>query len=115
MICKFIYNFIILILGILEINNFELANEYKVDVKKYKNLISEKQFERLGWIDDGDDNTKLLRLVIIELACSSGNQKCLNVAKAEYKKYKSGQKIKPNLDNLVKRFGIEQNEYENWQ
>ena len=94
--------------------NFELANEFKADLKKYKNLISEKQFERLGWTDDGDDNTKMLRVIIIDMACSSGNQKCLDGAKAEFKKMKNGKQIKPNLVDLVRRYGVEQNEYENW-
>ena len=97
------------------LSNFELANEYKDDLKKYNNLISEKQFERLGWTDDGDDNTKMLRVIIIELACSSGNQKCLDGAKAEYKKMKSGQQIKPNLASLVRKYGAAQNEDENWE
>ena len=97
------------------LSNFELANEFKVDAKKYKNLISEKQFERLGWTDDGDDNTKMLRVIIIDLACSSGNKKCLDGAKAEYKKMKSGQQIKPNLASLVRKYGAAQNEDENWE
>ena len=97
------------------LSNFELANELKVDAKKYKNLISEKQFERLGWTDDGDDNTKMLRVIIIELSCSSGNQKCLDGAKAEFKKMKDGQQIKPNLVSLVKKYGASHNEDENWE
>ena len=115
---SWIYQIIInlnnLIIGYL-LRNFELADEFKVDAKKYKNLISEKQFERLGWTDDGDDNTKMLRVIIIDLACSSGNKKCLDGAKAEYKKMKNGQKIKPNLVSLVRKYGAAQNEYENWQ
>ena len=85
--------------------NLEFSKEFKIDWKKHKNLISEKQFERLGWSDDGDDTTKMLRVIIIDLACSSGNKKCLDGAKAEYKKMKNGQQIKPNLYNLVRRYG----------
>ena len=97
------------------ITKFELANEFKAYSKKYKNLISEKQFERLGWNDDGDDNTKMLRDIIIDLACSSGNQKCLDGAKAEFEKMKNGQQIKPNLVDRVRKYGVAQNEYENWE
>ena len=107
-------NLINLFIGYLFMN-LEFSNEFKVKLKKYKNLISEKQFERLGWTDDGDDNTKMLRMIIIELACSSGNKKCLDGAKAEFKKMKNGQQIKPNLVSLVTRYGVAQNEYENWE
>ena len=95
--------------------NFELANEFKVDLNKYRNLISEKQFERLGWTDDGDDSTKMLRVIIIDMACSSGNQKCLDGAKAEFRKMKNGKLIKPNLVYLVRRYRAAQKEYENWE
>lgn len=102
------------VLGFLKII---LTTEYKDHFKSYIKLLTKQQFKRLKWADIGDDNTKLLRQIIIELACFNDNKECLEEASKEFDKWKNGQKLKPNLKQVILKYGIRQNKdtHENWE
>ena len=94
-----------------------LTTQYKDHFRSYIKLLTKQQFERLKWDDICDDNTKLFRQIIIELACFNDNKKCLEKASQEFDKWKNGQKLKPNLKGIVLKYGIRQNKdsHENWE
>ena len=93
-----------------------LTTEYKDDFRSYIKFLTKQQFERLKWDDIGDDNKKLLRQIIIELACFNDNKECLKEASEQFDKWKNGQKFKSNLKQVVLKYGIRQNKdtHENW-
>lgn len=95
------------------IKKIELT-EYSDYYKNYIKLITTKQIDRLKWTDDGDDNQRRLRSLIIELACHNNNNNCLEGANKEFKSWKNGKKLKPNLQQIVLKYAV-RNDYENWQ
>lgn len=88
--------------------------EYSDYYKNYIKLITTKQLDRLKWTDDGGDNQRRLRSIIFELACLNDNNNCLEGANKEFNAWKNGKRLKPNLQQVVLKYGIRNND-DNWQ
>ena len=103
------------VLGLIK--KITLTTEYKDDFKNYIRLITNQQFERLKWADEGTDNEKKLRPIIIELACFNDNKACLEGANKQFNNWKNGQKLRPNLQQVVLKYGIRQDKdnHEDWE
>ena len=102
------------VLGLIK--KITLTTEYKDHFKNYIRLITNKQFKSLNWTDEGEDNQKRLRPIIIELACFNDNKDCLEGATKEFNNWKNGQKLRPNLQQVVLKYGIRQDKdnHEGW-
>ena len=83
--------------------------QYKDSLQTYLSYLTTKQYKRLGWNDtNGNDLTKRLRALIVDISCANGYQPCLEGAYVEFTKWKSGQPLPPNLRDSILRYGIRQ-------
>ena len=85
-----------------------LMTQYKDSLNTYLSYLSAKQYQRLGWNDsEGNDITKRLRALIVDISCFYGNRKCLEDAYEQFQQWKSGQQpLPPNLRNSILRYAI---------
>lgn len=71
--------------------------------------------DKLGWNDDGTDIDKLLRSLVLALACKMEDPDALNNASTLFKDWKNGRSIAVNLRQLVYRYGMKQaNDEQSW-
>ncbi|XP_055377192.1 aminopeptidase A-like [Condylostylus longicornis] len=84
-------------------------------VKYSRNLIKT-IYEQVGWEQDENHLQNLLRIKILDFACYFGYEKCLKEAEKKFLSWLEGNKIKPDITNIVYKYGMKQagNE-ENWE
>ncbi|XP_040185208.1 glutamyl aminopeptidase [Rana temporaria] len=71
--------------------------------------------DRLGWNDTGTDIDKLLRPLVLALACKMEDPDALNSASLHFNDWKRGESIAVNLRQLVYRYGMKQaNDEKSW-
>ncbi|KAM5193552.1 glutamyl aminopeptidase [Mantella aurantiaca] len=71
--------------------------------------------DHLGWTDDGSDIEKLLRSLVLALACKMEDPDALNNASKLFNDWKAGISIPVNLRQLVYRYGMKQaNDETSW-
>ncbi len=91
------------------IRRYISMTDYKESLNQYLSQLSETQYLRLGWNDsDGNEITKRLRALIIDLSCGNENQKCLEEAHSEFNSWKQpyGMNLPPNLRQYVISYGL---------
>ncbi|KAG8184338.1 hypothetical protein JTE90_005356 [Oedothorax gibbosus] len=83
--------------------------------KDYIRYLTSELYENLGWNTSKNHIDNLLRPVIIDLACSSGNQQCLVEASQLFKKWIEGERLPVDAKNLVFKYGmVYSNDLEEW-
>ena len=94
-----------------QIKNYMSNTEHRNDTMKYFIELAQPLYDELAWEDNnGTDTQKRLRSAIIEFVCSLYYKPCLESALLEYNKWKSGQKLPPNLLTSTLRYAIRQSD-----
>jgi hypothetical protein len=89
------------------IRKYMSITDYKDSLNIFLSQISEKQYIRLLWDDhSGNEVDKRLRALIVELSCSNEYQKCLADAYTEFRIWKEGHHLAPNLRGSILRYGF---------
>lgn len=69
---------------------------------EYERSLVTDLYEELGWNDDGSFGDKLLRMMVLDLACASRMDDCVKTAKDKFAAWMDGGEfIAPNLREIV--------------
>ncbi|XP_075056741.1 glutamyl aminopeptidase [Mixophyes fleayi] len=85
------------------------------DFQEYLRKQVKQITNKLGWDDDGSDVEKLLRSLVLALACKMEDPDALSNALLRFNEWKQGNSIPVNLRQLVYRYGMKQsNDEASW-
>ncbi|CAG2107133.1 unnamed protein product, partial [Medioppia subpectinata] len=104
--------------AIARLNDKLSSSDGGLTVKEFKKQMTDSMYASLGWQSNARSSEsfqqKLLRNYIISLACSSGNQDCLQEANNQFKQFlTTGQPIGADIRANAYKYGIQVNTNDN--
>ncbi len=76
----------------------------------YERLLVSDLYNSLGWEDEGEFGTKMLRNIVLELACAAKLDDCVRTAEDKFTRWMDEDLfIPPNLRSVVYKYGMSSN------